>query len=62
MFNIELFIVTVDKLKKSEDDAGALTDGENGKFITCIKLFNRIKIIIFKIKVVKFLFFLIHFI
>lgn len=37
------FSVTVDKVKKSEEDGGALTDGENGKSIICFVLLNRSK-------------------
>ena len=37
-YNIKYFIITVDKIKRSEEDTGALTDGENGKSVICIKL------------------------
>lgn len=40
-YNIGYFIVT-DKIKRSEEDTGTLTDGENGKFATCIKLLNEV--------------------
>lgn len=33
-YNFLRFLVTVDKIKKSEEDGGALTDGENGKLVS----------------------------